>query len=49
MDELSAEVIQFEKYLTHLYDMYPEIIRTIQTKRAAHAILTHQKHHVDKS
>ena len=41
MDELRAEVVKSENYLTQLYDMYPEIIRAIQTKRAAHAILSH--------
>ncbi|CAK77260.1 unnamed protein product (macronuclear) [Paramecium tetraurelia] len=47
MEELNKEIEKAEGYLGILNDTFPEIVRAIQTKRASHSILTHQRHYLD--
>ncbi|CAD8153221.1 unnamed protein product [Paramecium pentaurelia] len=49
MEELNKEIEKAEGYLSILNDTFPEIVRAIQTKRASHSILTHQRHYLDET
>ncbi|CAD8098564.1 unnamed protein product [Paramecium primaurelia] len=49
MDELRNEITKAEIYLGSLNDTFPEVIRAIQTKRASHTVLMHQKHHLEEN
>lgn len=49
MEEILNEINKAELYLGSLNDTFPEIIRAIQTKRAAHSILMHQKMYLEET
>ena len=49
MDELRNEIVKAEIYLGSLNDTFPEVIRAIQTKRASHTVLMHQRHHLEEN
>lgn len=49
MEELRGEINKAELYLGSLSDTFPEIISAIQTKRAAHALLMHQRIYLEET
>ncbi|CAD8090636.1 unnamed protein product [Paramecium primaurelia] len=49
MDEIRTEINKAELYLGTLTDTFPEVIRAIQTKRASHTVLMHQRHHLEEN
>lgn len=42
-EEIQSEIDKAELYLSNLQSNYPEVLRAIQTRRASHSVLVHQK------
>ena len=42
-EEIQSEIDKAELYLSNLQSNFPEVLRAIQTRRASHSVLVHQK------
>lgn len=43
-EEIQSEIDKAELYLSNLQSNFPEVLRAIQTRRASHSVLVHQRH-----
>ena len=48
-DELNAEINKAIKHHKDLHSNFPEVIRAIQTRRAAYSVLMHMKEHLEQT